>query len=158
MLSLSPRAKALFLALGIFLLGAICGAMGERWFILRKIHPAHNMHSDGPPRPDRGNRGGPGPSIRRMAQDLNLTEEQQTAISKIITAYRTRLDSVRQEIGDKMRTSSEEIKEKIKAELTDEQREQFDQMEREREDRWRKGRGNRGGWGKGPPRGPRPGP
>lgn len=162
MLSLSARAKALFLALGIFVLGAICGAMGERWFILSRYHPFHEMHGAGPPKGgpdhmdrDRGDRG-PGPSIRRMAHDLNLTEEQKVAILKIMATFRTQLDSVRKDIGDKMRQNAEEIRSQIRSELTEEQREKFDQMEKEREQRWREGRGRRGrggpdGWEAGPP-------
>lgn len=159
MLSLSARAKALFLALGIFVLGALCGAMGERWFILSRFHP---FMAEGPPgmgRPDRGGRGdrGPGPSIRRLARDLNLTEEQQTAISKITEEYRRRINDVRREISEKMRAGGEEIRQKIRAELTEEQREKFDRMEEQREKRrkeGRGGRGGRGGWGGGPPKGP----
>ena len=161
MLSLSARAKALFLALGIFVIGVLCGAMGERWLLLHRFSPFAQMHTGGPlkmGRPDRGDRG-PGPSIRRMARDLDLTEEQQKAISKVIETYRTRLDTVRREIGEKMQKSSEEIQAKIRAELTDEQRIKFDQMAQEREQHRRKGRGDfggRGGWDNGPPKDPRP--
>ncbi|MFT5368776.1 MAG: Spy/CpxP family protein refolding chaperone [Candidatus Latescibacterota bacterium] len=163
MLSLSSRAKALFLALSIFILGALCGAMGERWFIRSQFHPFARM-GEGPPgmdRPDRGGRGdrGPGPSIRRMARDLNLTQEQQATISKITEEFRNRIDIVRQEISEKMQTGGEEIRAKIRAELTEEQRVKFDQMEKDREQRWRGGsggRGGRGGWGGGPPKGPGP--
>ncbi len=164
MLSLSARAKALFLALGIFVIGALCGAMGERWLLLHRFSPFAQMHHGGPPRmdrPDRGDRGdrGPGPSIRRLARDLDLTDEQQETIAKIMETYRTRLDTVRREISEKMQKNGEEIQAKIRAELTDEQRQKFDQMTQEREQRWRKGRGDfggRGGWGDGPPKGPRP--
>lgn len=163
MLSLSARAKALFLALGIFILGAICGAMGERWFILSRFNPPHEMYGSGPPKRgehdhidrDRGDRG-PGPSIRRMARDLNLTEEQKVAILKIMATFRTQLDSVRKDIGEKMRKDAEEIRAQIRAELTEEQRAKFDQMEQEREQRWRESRSRRGrggpdGWEAGPP-------
>ena len=161
MLSLSARAKALFLALGIFILGALCGAMGERWFILSRFHPFMEM-GEGPPgmgRPDRGGRGdrGPGPSIRRLARDLDLTAEQQATISKITETYSHQIDTVRREVSEKMRAGGEEIRQKIRAELTDEQRVKFDQMEQEREKRrkeGRGGRGGRGGWGGGPPKGP----
>lgn len=162
MLSLSARAKALFLALGIFVIGALCGAMGERWLLLHRFSPFAQMHGGpGPPGMDRGGRGdrGPGPSIRRLARDLSLTDEQQENISKIMETYRSRLDTVRREISKNMQKTSEEIQAKIRAELTDEQRQIFDQMTQEREQRWRGGRGDFGGkgrWDDGPPKGPRP--
>jgi len=100
-----------------------------------------------------------------MARDLDLTEEQQEAISEILNEYHARLDTVRREVSEKMRTGGEEIRTKIRAELTDEQREKFDQMKHPREQRWRGGRSGRGGrggrggwggWGGGPPKGPGP--
>ena len=146
MLSLSARAKALFLALGIFVLGAICGAMGERWFIYHKMSPFSHMRG-GPPNWSDGGRGGrdrgPGPSIRRMARDLELTPEQQEAISAIMESYRDRVETERREIGEKMRNSINEIRAKIRAELTEEQQVKFDQMEQD----FRKRRGSRGGRG-----------
>lgn len=160
MLSLSPRAKALFLALGIFILGAICGAMGERWLILSRLHPFAEMPAGmrgrpGPPPDHDHEERGPGPSIRRMARDLNLTEEQQTAIRKIMEEYRSRLMAERSEIGEKMRRTSEEIRTKIKAELTEEQRTKLEEIERERGNRWRdRGGRKRGGWEGGSPSGP----
>ncbi|MDA0712258.1 MAG: hypothetical protein O3B73_18830 [bacterium] len=156
MLSLSSRAKALFLALGIFILGLVCGSMGERWFVPNRFSPFEHMRAGGPPgmnifdRTGREDRG-PGPSIRRLTRDLDLTSVQQESISAILETFRTQIDTVRREVAEKMRSEGEEVQARIREELTEEQRQKFDQMKREHNKRWRGGFGGREGWGGPPP-------
>jgi len=124
MLSLSPRTKATFLALGIFILGALCGGMGERWLLFSQHRPF----------PGEPHRMGGGPSgrmnerlLERMGRHLELTEEQHNAIAQILRESREKIETMRRKIGDDMRAREEEIQKKISAELTPEQREKFEQ-------------------------------
>jgi protein CpxP len=128
MLSLSPRTKATFLALGIFILGALCGAMGERWLLFSKHRPF----------PGESRRMGGGPPgrmnerlLERMDRHLDLTEDQRSAIAKILRESREEIETMRHKIGDDMRARKKEIQEKIAAELLPEQREKFDKTMRQ---------------------------
>ena len=152
MFSFSPRAKALLLALGIFILGIACGSMAERWSRgpRRPIWGAIFSSQ----RPSRGNRGGP-PSaeriVQRMKKELELKDEQVDQIQSILEASRTSASKLRESIRDEMRSIESTSRDKIRAILTPEQGKKYEERQKER--RGRRGRGRRR-----PGSGGRPGP
>jgi len=63
--------------------------------------------------------------MKKMAQELNLTQEQQEEIREI-----------RQEKGEEMRELHKETQEEIRDVLNEEQRAQYDQHQKDRMEKW----------------------
>lgn len=120
MISLSSRTKALFIALGIFILGAICGVLGQRYVQQAERPPffAENFRRGGPPRVDR--------LLEMMTQHLALTEEQRTSIENILRESREEIGDIRARVREQMHARETSVREKIRAVLTEEQREKYD--------------------------------
>lgn len=139
MLAFSPRTKALFIALGIFVLGTICGIIGERWALLGHQPPpwAEGPRMGGPPahmgdRPfdrmaDR--------MLERWTNRLDLTADQQKAIAEILRDSREEIGQIRKRISEEMRSQEDTVRDKIQAVLTPEQRKKFDATMRRMEER-----------------------
>jgi len=150
---LSSKSKALFLVLGIFVLGLACGALAERWFVLNRPQRFGGNRFGGRPG------GGPPPvsnqsmdrMLRRISGDLKLTQEQQAEIREILEGNREVFSKIRQKVREETRSQEEATREKIGVVLSPDQQEKY----REIQDRMRRPRG--GQRGPGPPRG-RPGP
>ena len=154
MLSLSPRTQAIFLTLGVFALGLVCGAIAERRF-LRDIP----FMRDGP-RPPGGGRGGFNAGrqdnhiIERLSQDLKLSSEQKAALETAFNENRQEIDTMRQKIDGNMRSQEQKLHERLKTIFTPEQFAKFEERNKQR--RFRGRGGGRGGGRRGPP--PRPNP
>jgi len=143
MFSFSPRTQAVLLFMGIFALGLVCGTIVERKF-LRSLSPL------GPP----GARGRPydyNRMIDRMGQDLDLSDEQKSAVRAAFQEYRREIDTVRRQIGEDMRSQEQKLREKLKTILTPEQFAKFEEKNR------RQGFRGRGGGRRGPPGDRQPG-
>jgi protein CpxP len=81
--------------------------------------------------------------IERLARELDLTADQRSKVESVLTARRTRLDALQQDVRSKFEAEQESLRHEIRAVLTPEQQRKFD--EREKELRGRFGR-------RGPPR------
>jgi Spy/CpxP family protein refolding chaperone len=77
--------------------------------------------------------GGPfaGRLIERLARDLDLTTDQRTKIEGVLTARRPRLDALQQEVRSKFDAEQESLRNEIRAILTPEQQQKFDEREKE---------------------------
>ena len=132
-MSLSSRTKAVLLAVAILAAGFVCGAVADRWVLLR----------GGPlvgPRP-----GGPlreGRFVGRFARHLDLTEEQQQKIRSILDEGRESTRAMQTDVRTRMEEVRRETHSRIREMLTDEQREKFDRMSRRgpRSRGWMRGR------------------
>jgi Spy/CpxP family protein refolding chaperone len=118
----------------LFLVGVLTGALG--------MYVWESRTSDGPPRPgpgmhERGPRGGPGWGRggrgfgERLMRDLDLSEEQRTAIDTIVAESRAEGERLRREFGPVLREHMQQTRERIREVLTEEQRERFDALNRE---------------------------
>ncbi|HET8675265.1 MAG TPA: hypothetical protein VFO63_05725 [Blastocatellia bacterium] len=77
----------------------------------------------------------------RVIEQLNLTPEQKTEVEKILEETRTQLMEIRKESGPKFRDVRKQTDERLRAVLTPEQWEQFQQIMKESRHR-RRGREN----------------
>ncbi len=141
MISLSSRTKAVLLGLGIFLLGIVVGATIERWVLIRRGMP-HFM----PPYADRPFPGRPVGDrlVHRFIRGLDLTEDQQQEIRRILDESREGAHNIQRAVRGKMDTLSNDTRSKIREVLTPEQKEKFDKMT-SRMDKMRGKMGERGG-------------
>jgi len=152
MLSLSARTQAILLLVGIFAIGLVCGAIAERRFL-----------RNGPFMRD-GRRGGPGPRsgfntgrldnrmIDRLSQDLGLSGDQKKAVLAAFQKNGQEIETMRREIGDKMRIQEKKLFAELKTIFTEEQFAKFEERHR------RRGFRSRGGGRRGSPGGRPPGP
>ena len=136
MLSLSSRSKALLLALGIFLLGGVCGATLERWILFGWGRPPMAFFSQRPsfrgPRSDER-------FLRHFTQNLDLTPEQEQQIKQILDDSREQMTAQRREINRGMEDMLGATRSKIRKVLTPEQQEKYDKTFKRFERRWRRG-------------------
>lgn len=70
--------------------------------------------------------------LRRVQRELNLTPDQQARIEDHIRRSQDRFRTLWQPVAPEVRSEMEEVRSRIRAELTPEQRERFDRMLRER--------------------------
>lgn len=83
--------------------------------------------------------------FERTMSRLNLTPEQKTQVEEIFNDARSKLIELRKDMGPKFGDVRRETDERLRAVLTPEQWEQFQQVVNE--NRGRRGRGRRGGDG-----------
>jgi hypothetical protein len=101
---------SLVVAFGAGLLG---GVISQRYY----------YHKLGNSRPAGGQRGGPHfPSLAQMSQELGLSADQQASIKTIFVDNDVRLKGLRTEIHSRLGTIRSELKDKIDAVLTPEQK------------------------------------
>ena len=131
MISFSPRTQAILFFLGIFVLGLVCGVVADRRF-LRQPGPRG--------RPYDYNR-----MIERMGRDLDLSDEQKSAVRAAFQGHRREIETMRRQIGEDMRSQEQKLREKLKTFLTPEQFAKFEEKNR------RQGFRGRGGGRRGPP-------
>lgn len=147
MISLFSRTKAVLLGLGIFLLGIVVGATIERWVMISRGKP-HSM----PPHADRPFPGRPVGDrlVHRFIRGLDLTEDQQQEIRRILDESREGAHNIQRAVRGKMDTLSNDTRSKIREVLTPEQKEKFDKMtsrmEKMRGKISERGGRKRGGW------------
>ncbi len=84
----------------------------------------------------------PAVQAQHMAKRLNLTSDQQTQVLNVLTAQQDQVKSVRSDSSlsrddrhAKMQSIRTDSESKIRALLTDDQKQRFDQMQQQRRDR-----------------------
>lgn len=117
----------------IFVIGFVAGALTMNLY-----------REQSRPYSQRGGRGGF--RFERVMNRLNLTPEQETQVKEIFDDARAKLIELRKESGPKFGDVRRETDERLRAVLTAEQWEQFQQIVGE--NRGRRGRGRRGGEGR----------
>jgi Spy/CpxP family protein refolding chaperone len=105
----------------VFAVGVFGGIFSERYYFHRKRHanlartqtersPAHF------------------PSIEQLAQDLNLSAEQQEQIREIFGRNDAKLKDLRSDMRGRLNTIRAELKTELEAVLTPEQKQKFEAM------------------------------
>lgn len=75
---------------------------------------------------------------RRMEKDLALKPDQRQRIEAIIHDSQDRMKSVWDQVGPKVREEFREMRQKIRAELTEDQRRKFEQIMKQHDERVRR--------------------
>lgn len=141
MLSLSSRTKALLLAVLIFLVGGICGAIVTRRALVKQVRRAEAlMQRRGPAR---------GPQLQqrwlgRLTRDLDLSEEQKLKIRDILDESRERTRNQRRDVNRKLRSMLDSTRVGILDILTEEQRLEYDENRQRYQKLWRRRQGPEG--------------
>jgi len=110
----------------------------------------------GPGGPGRegGRRGpmSPDDRLKQLTKNFDLTADQQTKIKPILVDQQKKMDDLRnnsdgdrQSMRAQMMKIQQDSNDQIRAQLTDTQKDKFDQMEKERQERMQNRRGGRGG-------------
>jgi Spy/CpxP family protein refolding chaperone len=126
-------------ALAVFCVGVAGGVLADR-AIMRRVYLERAF--DGPPprgpmgfgAGPMGARRGGGPSamLERLTRDLDLTADQQGKIEAVLTASRTRVESLQRDVHDRFVAEQQSLRTEIRKVLTPVQQEKFDQRERDR--------------------------
>ncbi len=116
-----------FAALIIFAIGFVAGGLAMNFY--------RDQRSPSQFGPMRG-------GFSRVIEQLNLTPEQKTEVEKILEDTRTQLMEIRKESGPKFREVRKQTDERLRAVLTPEQWEQFQQIMKEGRGRRHRGREN----------------
>jgi Spy/CpxP family protein refolding chaperone len=126
--------------LAVFCVGVAGGVLADR-AIMRRISPERMFDGVPPGGPmgygpgsmGPGRRGGP-PSmlIERLTRDLDLTADQKSKIETVLTASRTRVETLQRDVHDRFVAEQQSLRAEIRKVLTPAQQEKFDQRERER--------------------------
>ena len=120
----TAKSKAVLLALAIFLLGMVCGAVADRWAISKRYRPFAGRWQD------RGRTSGDQKDrmLARYQKELDLTEEQQEKLARILEESRQSMGGIRRSIRDRLDTVARDTRTSIRELLTPEQQEEFDKM------------------------------
>jgi Spy/CpxP family protein refolding chaperone len=137
------RTKGITLLAVTFLAGALAGGAAERIRMAKRPPPPVEP-------PDFGMMAGGRPGmLPRWFQQLDLTEEQRDQIRQIIESRREPTEQVMREMMPRLRAASDSVMAEIRAVLTPEQLEKWDELQAEM--RRRGGQMRQGmGRGKGP--------
>jgi hypothetical protein len=102
-------------------------ALAERGF----DRPGRGPMDFGPGGPRRG---GPPPRllVERLTNDLGLSAEQQSKIEQILTASRTRVETLQRDVRERFDAEQRSLRDEIRQVLTPEQQQKFDEREKER--------------------------
>lgn len=117
------KTQAWLLMLVVFLLGGVTGASVDRFWVLKNQ----------PGAPARGGDRGPGHMVERMKSDLNLTDEQTTAVRGVFADMRKEFPPSKFNECPGLKESREKSRERIRAILTPEQRKKYDEMNARRD-------------------------
>jgi len=131
------RARAALLLVGIFLLGAACGAFGAAaWRVLR-------MHHEGfsPERMERF-------MIRRLSSRLDLDDAQRKVLEEATHRARTRLEQVRAETLPRIEAILDDACQELRPALRPDQQKELERVRAEARERLRR-HGERAGLGSG---------
>ncbi len=124
---------ALF-ALAVFCAGAAAGAIVTWRFGPQRANVAWQLRApDGRGRPPGPGRPDPGRLIDRLDRELELTDDQETAIRKIFDTRREPLERAQREMRARMEQEQRELTDEIRKVLTPGQQPKFDRwLEQER--------------------------
>lgn len=117
------KTQAWLLMLVVFLLGGVTGASVDRFWFLK----SHGVPSTRP-----GERG-PGRMVERLKEDLKLTDEQTAAVRTIFGDMRKEFPPSRFNECPGMKESREKSRARIRAVLTPEQQNKYDEINAKRE-------------------------
>ena len=120
----TAKSKDVLLALTIFVLGMVCGAVVDRWAISERYRPfASRWQARGKTSGDQKDR-----MLARYQKELDLTEEQQTRLAKILEESRRSMGKIRRSVRDRWDAVARDTRSSIRELLTPEQQEKFDKM------------------------------
>jgi Spy/CpxP family protein refolding chaperone len=140
----------------LFVLAVFCVGLAGGVLIGRRLSPDRVRVFRPPPGADfRGPMIGPGQGIggggapagrlvERLTRELDLTSDQRSKIEGVLSARRARFDTLQQEVRSKFEVEQESLRNEIRAFLTPEQQQKFDEREQELRSRF--------GGRRGPPR------
>ncbi|HSR16121.1 MAG TPA: periplasmic heavy metal sensor [Gemmatimonadales bacterium] len=121
------RLKAVGLLLAVFALGALAGAAGRSW-------AEHGQaERSTPPRVREG-------FLTRMTTQLELTEAQQDSIRDILRRHDPAMDSMWSEVRPRFDSLRTVVRSEIRAQLSPDQVEKYNQMLEQREQEYRQRR------------------
>lgn len=120
------RAKVIAVALAIFLLGGVTGAA---------LDSAYRLRAAGPRRPPPHRQQGRGDFFEALKKNLDLDARQSEQIRVIIDETREGYRQLQTEVGPRYDSLRLDGRAKIRALLTPEQQQKFDQMTAERDAR-----------------------
>ena len=115
---IKARWGAVLLAVAIFAAGVVCGAVAQRVAIFRGFLNYRPGMMAGPRGGDR--------FLHRFMQNLELTEEQQGQVQRILEKNRSEMMTSRRDVQREMRALSDSTRSRILRILTEEQQEQFE--------------------------------
>jgi uncharacterized membrane protein len=136
----SPRLWFATFASLVFLIGALAGVVVDRAWLLPRpganppaIGPGRGMGPGGGAGMGLGRGGGPlmqGPErvIADLDNELNLTTEQETAIRKILDAWRPRVQALQNTARNEFVSAQEQLHAEIAKTLTPDQAKRFEDM------------------------------
>ena len=139
----------------LFVLAVFCVGLAGGVLIGRRLSPDRVRVFRPPPGADfRGPMGGPGERIgggapagrliERLTRELDLTSDQRSKIEGVLSGRRARLDTLQQDVRSKFEAEQESLRNEIRAFLSPEQQQKFDEREKELRGRF--------GGRRGPPR------
>ena len=125
-----------------FLITAVFGLAGTLVMAQDQV-PSNPSQANGPVEARQGHRQlDPSVQARHMAKRLKLSADQQSQVAGILAAQRDQVTSLRSDASlsredryARMQSIRGESESKIRALLTDDQKQSFDQMEQQRRDR-----------------------
>ena len=129
MLAFTTRSKAVFLALAIFLLGMVCGAVVDRQIILKRARSAAAWwqgRGEGG-RPDVKNR-----MLDRYERELDLNAAQKRKLAAILEVSRSEMGEIRKGVRGKLEAVARDTRTQIRELLTPEQQEKFNKLRERR--------------------------
>lgn len=115
--------KVILAALVLFAAGAITGAVVARWQAHRAYQAEQSKRSPLPPTAWQRLE-----FLRRAQRDLSLNDEQKTRIDGLLKDSQERFRKLWEPIAPQARTEFETLRDRIRAELTPEQQQRFDEL------------------------------
>jgi Spy/CpxP family protein refolding chaperone len=120
----------------LFVLAVFCVGLAGGVLIGRRMPGARfdvRGLRDVPPGMPEGRRGGPlrGLLVERLVRDLELTPDQRTKIDTILADSRTRVETLQRDVRQRFESEGRGLRDQIRAVLTPEQQQKFDQHEKE---------------------------
>ena len=124
--------KPILAALVIFAAGVVTGGLTVKLRQPRLPHPGSGQvkKTAGLPREAQLRE-----LSRRMQAELDLTHEQRGRIEAMIRESQERMKALRDDVGQKMNEELRELRQKIRGELTPEQRKKFAEIMKQHDDR-----------------------
>lgn len=125
------RLKIWLVVVGVFILGCVTGA---------SLDSLYRLRASSDERHERGGRRGKGNRFEEMKRDLNLTDQQASAIQGIIEQSREKYRALRSETSPRFDAVRKEAQAQIRALLNPEQQQRFDAEIAKREARRSEGK------------------